>query len=224
MSEKLCELRKKGGGGRYTETSLWTNQSPSSSFATQTVTLSTGLSNYKYVMFKVAYATNTLNQTWNLIAKVTDFISATQSNSVPNYILAERNTSGTMRYRSAYYVSDTSIKFDTATGSDANLIPLEILGLNELDHGLEEVEFIGQGWNVTGGCNLRVESYTINQFSKFKMTFTNATFNRLTVDGTNLSGYSANTVYDIPTVNSSFVVVYTGNANATGTCKLTLYI
>ena len=56
MSEKLCTLRTKGGGGgKYTETSLWTNPSPTSSFSGQTVTLSDSVSNYKYIAIKSGF-------------------------------------------------------------------------------------------------------------------------------------------------------------------------
>jgi len=54
MAEKLCELRKKGGGGgKYTETVLWTNPSPNSTMARTTVTLSDDWSNYDYLKIPV---------------------------------------------------------------------------------------------------------------------------------------------------------------------------
>ena len=62
MSEALCELRKKGGGGgKYTETSLWTNSAPTSSFAQQEVTLSDNIDNYDFI--KVNFRNSTSDST-----------------------------------------------------------------------------------------------------------------------------------------------------------------
>ncbi len=60
MAEKLCTLRTKGGGGgKYTETVLWTNASPTSSFAQQNITLSDSISNYDYV--RIYFRASTTN-------------------------------------------------------------------------------------------------------------------------------------------------------------------
>ena len=145
MSEKLCELRKKGGGsGKYTETSLWTNQSPSSAFAAQTVSLSDNLSKYKYVKVKFKFETSSTsdNAMGSFIVSVDEFKKATYNsyNNIPTYMVGTANTS---YHFSRYfeYVNDTSIYFspaytvNNANSNNSRSIPLEILGLNELDHG-----------------------------------------------------------------------------------------
>lgn len=140
MSEKLCALRKKGGGGqKYTETSLWTNSSPSSDFAAQTVTLSDSIDNYKYIKIKYVFSSsyNTGNYLSDYIISVDDLKKVvypeTSGTARLNYTIARVNTSNTASYRTFYYVSNDSIRFGSAPTS--SLTPLEILGLNELDHG-----------------------------------------------------------------------------------------
>ena len=141
MSEKLCTLRTKGGGGgKYTETSLWTNSSPTSDFATQNVTLSDSIDNYKYIKI-VWKAYKSATTTSSVIVLVNDFKSF---NYVANYTvgsLASNNSSNQPYARRYVYVSDTVIGFHdalriyAAATSNDMAIPLEILGLNELDHG-----------------------------------------------------------------------------------------
>ena len=146
MAEKLCELRKKGGGGgRYNETSLWTNPSPTSDFAGQEVTLSDSIENYKYIKINFAYATsyNTGKCNTSVVFSVDDFKNMTYSTNDRHNIgaLSVQNQSNTAYNRILFYVSNTAVRFGTCyqqgtnTASNANSIPLEILGLNELDHG-----------------------------------------------------------------------------------------
>lgn len=146
MSEKLCTLRKKGGGGgKYTETSLWTNPSPTSNFAPQTVTLSDSIGNYKYIKIVYAFDKNASGQTniEDVIYPVDDFRRRTNGSSDWS-IVEDFASSGYQWTRVSGYVSDTSISFGNCyrwSGSTAGtaqnqaIIPLEILGLNELDHG-----------------------------------------------------------------------------------------
>ena len=160
MAEKLCTLRTKGGGGgRYTETSLWTNQSPSSDFAGQEVTLSDSIENYKYIKINYAYATsyNTGKCNTSIVVSVDDFKNMTYSTNDRHNIgaLSVQNQSNTAYNRILFYVSNTAVRFGTCyqqgtnTASNANSIPLEILGLNELDHGVRPtIPYFGA--NVTG--------------------------------------------------------------------------
>ena len=142
MSEKLCALRKKGGKGtEYTETSLWTNSSPTSSFTSQTVTLSQSIDNYKYVKIKFRLSTSN-STTSETIYSVDDFKAYTSTTAlgISGGIIGQPVASQGY-VRKVIYSSATQIQFDTAyrlAVNDANtsyLIPLEILGLNELDHG-----------------------------------------------------------------------------------------
>lgn len=146
MSEKLCTLRTKGGGGgRYNETSLWTNSAPTSNFNAQTVILSQGMSNYKYIKIVYAFDKNSSGQTniEDVIYPVDDFRRRTNGSS--DWSIVEDFASGGYRWtRVSGYISDTSISIGNCyrwSGSTAGtaqnqaIIPLEILGLNELDHG-----------------------------------------------------------------------------------------
>lgn len=145
MAEKLCELRKKGGGGgKYTETSLWTNPNTSSNFATQTVTLSQSVDNFKYIGIKYKYGTTTSDSDYVMaIYSVNALKQSTEatSNVRDGVTLGIHTATNQTWARIVYYVSTTSIKFtdcyrlynQSSTQNGAN--PLEILGLNELDHG-----------------------------------------------------------------------------------------
>lgn len=143
MAEKLCELKKKGGGGgRYKETSLWTNSAPTSNFSGQNVTLSDNIDNYKYVSIKYRGSVSVADEA-NVIVSVSDLKKSVGHNST-NHIAIETGaqySSGTIVSRMVTYVNSTTIGFsmayqlNSATSNAGWCIPLEILGLNELDHG-----------------------------------------------------------------------------------------
>lgn len=136
------------GGSEYTETSLWTNPSPTSSsgFTAQTVTLSEGLSNFKYIGIKYAYdyaRTTDSNCVTTDIMLVTDFIKGKNDTSYrKNYMMLGAGLSG-ISERVIYYTNDTQIYVGVGVGISSGsastnntvIIPLEILGINELDHG-----------------------------------------------------------------------------------------
>ena len=139
MSETLCTLRTKGGGGgRYTETSLWTNSAPTSNFAAQAVTLSDSIDNYKYV--KIRYRLSTSNTTeFSDIVTVSDLKRSLSGDNQMLVGLDGRTTATWARYIT--YTNSTSLSVTTAyqlsgtSSSQSALIPLEILGLNELATG-----------------------------------------------------------------------------------------
>lgn len=144
MSEKLCTLRTKGGGGgKYTETSLWTNSAPTNSFSAQDITLSEGMSDFKYLKIRCAISTSSSTGIFEDIVLVTELSntsSATVNNTRDRLVLGLGRD--TYDYeRAYYYVSNTSIHFNpayqsgTSTTTATKIVPLEILGLNELDHG-----------------------------------------------------------------------------------------
>lgn len=60
MAEKLCQLKKKGGGGEQKETVLWTNPSPSASFTAGYITLSDSCFNYDAI--KIEYKVQTTSE------------------------------------------------------------------------------------------------------------------------------------------------------------------
>ena len=166
MSETLCTLRTKGGGGgKYTETSLWTNSSPSSAFAAQTVTLSDSISNYKYVAicYKYAGTTDGVNDPMSVIVPVDKFKTSLKNNSTRHNILVLGvETNGNAGWtRNVFYASDTTIEFDTgyrqnaASSSGDICVPTEILGLNELDHakGFDETVLWTNSAPTTGASS-----------------------------------------------------------------------
>lgn len=141
MSEKLCTLRKKGGGGgKYTETSLWTNSAPTSTFASQDVTLSDDINNYKYLKFTYRVTTSVADSL-NYIISVSDFKKSVHNTSVHNCVFGLSTDDSSAHTRRVYYKTDTTVNFNNAyqlnaaASNNATVIPLEILGLNELAHG-----------------------------------------------------------------------------------------
>ena len=126
------------GGGTIRSTSLWTNSSPTSSFAQQTISLGDNLSNYQYV--RVRYRCSTTNSTtWeSAMVKVSDY---SQSGGT-SYPLSRPLWLGTMpnssyNYcRAVNYDSDTTIyfsrcvRFASTTESNTYCIPLEVEGIN----------------------------------------------------------------------------------------------
>ena len=141
MSEKLCTLRTKGGGGgqKYTETSLWTNPSPNSNFAQTTVTLSDSMSNYKYLAFAFKGVTSSTTVV-RAVVSVEDLGKMGITSNTPDIRLnGTASANGYSRY--VIKASDTTITFgsayatNTQASDNSRAIPVEILGLNELDHG-----------------------------------------------------------------------------------------
>lgn len=133
MSETLCTLRGTGGGGaKYTETSLWTNPSPSATFANTTVTLSDNLSNYDFVKIKWK-STTSVNQIGEIILPVDNFASQA---SAPNYYNTFSLGATTSNYfRPVIYASDTTMTFGNSimirtntTNNNYNIVT-EVIGL-----------------------------------------------------------------------------------------------
>ena len=164
MAEKLCELRKKGGGGgKYTETSLWTNSAPTSSFSAQAVTLSQSMADFKYLKIKVAPSTTSTSGRYFedivLVSELQRTQSSVQEGVRDRLVLGFART--TYDYeRPYYYASNTSIYFmataqaGTNTTNNSRNIPLEILGLNELAHGTVQT--------ATGTCERGASPVTVN--------------------------------------------------------------
>lgn len=126
-----------GGGGTIKRTTIWTNNAPTSSFALQTVNLTSGLSNYDYVMVKYRCSTSN-STTWESgMVKVSDFSASGGSSyplSRPLWIGTKTNSSDNYS-RAVNYDSNTSIqfsgcvKFAATTTANTYCIPLEIIGV-----------------------------------------------------------------------------------------------
>lgn len=123
-----------GGGGALSETVLWTNPSPTSNFATQTVTLSQSIENFDYIKFVHRISTSASNS-GETIYSVSTF--KTSSNSVAiQPVIAARTGGNGYPVRRIRYVSDTTVSFlstnnagSGASYNDAYCIPLSIIGI-----------------------------------------------------------------------------------------------
>lgn len=116
---------------QMTETTLWTNSSPTTSFSAQAVTLSQSMANFDYI--KIQYA-KTKDKTGefqpSIIVSYADFLH-TKSSEDSGRIKAVLYYYDT--YRRFYYVSDTSIQFNQATSGSTSYpsynVPIKISGL-----------------------------------------------------------------------------------------------
>lgn len=122
-----------GGGGTLSETVLWTNPSPTASFAAQTITLSSDINNFKYL--KIVYKLSTSNNTESYaIYAVDEFKNMIIGVGYACGAISGR-PGGTNLARRLGYASDTSIRFMDSSGigvasTDNNgLIPLAIYGM-----------------------------------------------------------------------------------------------
>lgn len=125
------------GGGALTETTLWTNSAPTSSFVEQTVTLSDSIENYKYIKFRY-YLSTTLHSSREIIVPIDTLklsASPAYGTSTPNIAASLTSESSVMYARRIYFVSNTSLQLATPVGinstSTANnaAIPIEIIGM-----------------------------------------------------------------------------------------------
>lgn len=112
---------------------LWTNPSPTASFASQTVNLSDNITNYKMLKFTFRHS-NTVSDEVSVITEINDlkqYGSAVGKNCTAG---VSRTAYGFMSRR-LYYVSDTSVSFANAmqiNGSNQNntdCIPIKVTGL-----------------------------------------------------------------------------------------------
>lgn len=132
MAEKLCELKKKGGG-ELKETTIWTNSSPTSSFS-GTITLP-DITPYKLI--KVTFRASTSNSTeyYELYAPdqlLNAFYAGSGKAQIALLGFFNGNLDRYIRYLRAPSV--TSISFSTCIhlGSADNnnyIVPIKISGL-----------------------------------------------------------------------------------------------
>ena len=120
-----------GGSSELQETVLWTNSSPTSNFANQTVTLSDDINNYEYL--KVYYRISTTNsKTIGILVSVDDFKTTASTMPLINPAGVGGNT-GNPAQRYFYYASDTTMAIrDAAVGTTVYnnaAIPTAICGL-----------------------------------------------------------------------------------------------
>ena len=116
-----------------TETVLWTNNSPTSTFAGQTITLSDSLDNYTYVKIKYRISTSVSTES-SAIVPVSEFVRMTQTSNT--FKIGTGSFESSTYVRTAYYGSATTIVFNNGyqlgSTSQANgkLIPVSVIGIS----------------------------------------------------------------------------------------------
>ena len=136
----LIDMDFMNGGGTASETTLWTNSSPSSSFADQTVTLSDNINNYTHLKIKFNRSTTDTTTKTEVIYTVKEFKKyVVGANSFNGAVAFYASTStGSAYARRILYMSDTSIRFSTmyqvggSYSDNGACIPTEIVGINTL--------------------------------------------------------------------------------------------
>lgn len=198
MAEKLCTLRTKGGGGgKYTETVLWTNPNPSSYFTGQQITLSDDVDNYDYIGITWAYSMSYTSSEYCEVAiyPVSDLKKAVTSSSVRKAIPAIASGMSNVYHRVFYYISNTKLQFidcyqsGTSTATNAQTIPIQVVGI--------KVELPPTVGNVKTG------------------TFTASSGTTVTVD----CGFQPKKIYiyNLVGTTSMFVNIYDENVSSTYT-------
>lgn len=120
-------------GGALSETTLWTNPSPTSSFASQNVSLSDNISNYDFIKIQFRVSTSVSNSASIIVSKE-DLLTMTNATNTPKFALGAIESSVT-HTRAGYYVSDTSINIgntyrtNSTTTYNAVCIPTEVIGM-----------------------------------------------------------------------------------------------
>ena len=117
------------------ETTLWTNSSPTSNFAAQNINLSQSISNFKFIRiyWRVKASVSTENSIIVLASNFSSFGSGTNINAL---LIGIRGGSGALSGRAVRYVSDTSLNISAAyalnkaeSGTDSS-VPTKITGFN----------------------------------------------------------------------------------------------
>lgn len=117
------------GGGAPAETTLWSNNSPTSAFAPGTINLSDSIANYDAIQFKYRMSTDNGNIRTNIYPN-SDYMNNT------NFTLADYVASLAIFHRVLTKDSNTSFSITTAyrwntsaTTSNAYIIPVEVSGI-----------------------------------------------------------------------------------------------
>lgn len=157
MAEKLCTLRTKGGGGaKQTETVLWTNSAPTSSFAKQDVTLSDDINSYDYLKFTYRVTTSAADFL-NYIISVSDFKKSVESTSSHHCVLGLSTDDSVAHTRRVYYKTDTTVNFNNAyqlnaaASNNATVIPTSIIGIK---HMYGKMEHYASGYFSSGNTSV----------------------------------------------------------------------
>lgn len=134
MAEKLCQLRKKGGG-ELSETALWTNSSPSATYPSQTITLSQSYTTFDKLRIYYRIATNA-EDIYSIDVEKTVWDNVVTGNNKPRVVIGCINNDGTKNYsRILRHTTTTDVIISSANelGTTSNnnnfLLPQRICGL-----------------------------------------------------------------------------------------------
>ena len=235
MAEKLCTLRTKGGGGggKQTETVLWTNSAPTSNFADQNVTLSDSMSNYDYLKFTYKKATNNATST-SAVFSVSD-VKNFADESVYGQLGGESATDWYMS-RYIWYISDTSVRISTAWklnsvgNNNAYIIPLAIIGIKNMG-GNGAINLSGFTFqfkahtNNASGNNRTYINLPVGHINSFRITGTSGSYSAMRFgwkgDNSATTDVVLNTVYTKPS-DATELAIWVAVLNST--CTVTMEI
>ena len=119
--------------GGFSETTLWTNSSPTSSFAAQDVTLSQSFTNFDYI--KINWRATKSNTTAASMIVPPSVLQNSSATANSNNVEFGTHTGSTVRARSIRYSSNTKLSISTAynvntSGNSTDYaIPTSIVGL-----------------------------------------------------------------------------------------------
>lgn len=125
-----------GGGSQPTETTLWTNTSPSADFTATTVTLSESIQNFDYI--KVMYKFNKSDSDSTAVGDmmtVADFVYCSTSSAVKQKLFLGAKLDNYSNARSVIYNTNTKIDIGNSTRvnqsgqNNAYTIPIKIVGI-----------------------------------------------------------------------------------------------
>lgn len=139
----LIEMDFAGSGSEhYEETLLWTNPSPTSDFADQTITLANDITNYDFLKLLWIYNKSTITSGSNLYSElipVSKLISSGvyDTQNVSRYLFGAR-VGQTHKGRAIVYATSTSVRITAnwnlnSSGTDnASCIPYQIIGVKKV--------------------------------------------------------------------------------------------
>jgi len=227
--------------GGSTETVLWTNNSPTSTFAGQTITLSDSLDNYTYVKIKYRISTSVSTES-SAIVPVSEFVHMTQTSNT--FKIGTGSFNSSTYVRTAYYGSATTIVFNNGyqlgSTSQANrmLIPVSVIGISvSLPPSVGNVKTGtfnagSAGTTITIDCGFEPTKIFVhfyagtNSMSNVTYDSDMSTTKQISSVMTSSSNYSC-AAYDIPNTNNNGVIASisstgfvfrAGTASANKTC------
>lgn len=108
---------------------LWANQSPTSSFAAQTVILSDSVENYDFLLVTYAFSTGSQDFSSALIPVSEIYTNAAQYNLNINAGANNRTGNRKINVPTATTVSFGTGAYDGSASKDGNVIPYKIYGI-----------------------------------------------------------------------------------------------